>query len=128
MYYTEREICGSYRRATNKAIQIDILSQLNACDTDTIKKILAKNGLLNEKKKTERMDMKMATKKTDSPTTHFKAPTKEVTVSAKDLRAIGFRNVYRLQDEAEKVYIRAYLDSIEDLITMLGLGEKNEKR
>lgn len=45
MEMTPQEIVGSYRRATNKSEQIKILSELNACSKEDIKKILEDQGV-----------------------------------------------------------------------------------
>lgn len=39
------EIVQRYRHASNKQLQIGILADLNACDKDTIKKVLKENGV-----------------------------------------------------------------------------------
>jgi hypothetical protein len=45
MMMTDREIVSSYNQAPNKREQVKILSELNACDEDSIKKILVENGV-----------------------------------------------------------------------------------
>ena len=45
MEMTPQEIVGRYRRATNKSEQIKILSELNACSKEDIKKILEDQGV-----------------------------------------------------------------------------------
>lgn len=44
MYMNKSEICTSYRDAKDQSKQIKILSELNGCDTETIKKILEEGG------------------------------------------------------------------------------------
>lgn len=45
MQYTDGEIVRSYRTARDKAHQINILAQLNACHPEKIRKILRRNGI-----------------------------------------------------------------------------------
>ena len=45
MQMTDFEIVAKYKSAKDRKKQIDILAQLNACDKETIRKILIKNGI-----------------------------------------------------------------------------------
>lgn len=45
MEMTVNEIVAKYNRATEKKEQISILAQLNGCDEDKIRRILAENGV-----------------------------------------------------------------------------------
>jgi hypothetical protein len=45
MMMTNKEILSSYNHAADKKEQIKILSELNACDEERIKKILTANGV-----------------------------------------------------------------------------------
>lgn len=45
MYMSEKEIVSSFKNADNKTSQLTILSELNATDKDTIRRILRENGV-----------------------------------------------------------------------------------
>lgn len=45
LLYSDKEICNSYLSAKNKAVQVNILAQLNGTTTYRIIHILKKNGI-----------------------------------------------------------------------------------
>ncbi|MBQ3603927.1 MAG: hypothetical protein IJA02_08815 [Clostridia bacterium] len=44
-WMSEADICEMYKSAKDQRAQINILAQLNACKTETIRNILLKNGI-----------------------------------------------------------------------------------
>lgn len=44
-WMSEADICEMYKSAKDQRAQINILAQLNACRSETIRKILLKNGI-----------------------------------------------------------------------------------
>ena len=82
MQMTNEEIIREYRGAKNKKEQIKILADLNTCDTNTIKEILAAGGeaVARPYKRSEKPEEKKAakTEKQELPTAVIKSLTMRI--------------------------------------------------